>query len=186
MKPYAVTPIYVSGWIKKAVEELRPRPRLPVSRWAEANRVLPPGSPIPGPWQNQVTPYLTEIMDAFSDGDAEKIIFVKPTQVGGTAALENMLGSLICQEPAPVMVVYPTDTLVERTVESKLEPMIKSIPALAEKYLEHESTSQRLKFRGMTVYLSGANSPASLSSTPTRYLFLDEVDKYPGASKKEA
>jgi phage terminase large subunit GpA-like protein len=186
MKPYAVSPIYVPAWIKKAVEELRPRPRLPVSRWAEANRVLPPGSPIPGPWQNQVTPYLTEIMDAFSDGDAEKIIFVKPTQVGGTAALENMLGSLICQEPAPVMVVYPTDTLVERTVESKLEPMIKSTPALAEKYLEHESTSQRLKFRGMTVYLSGANSPASLSSTPTRYLFLDEVDKYPGASKKEA
>lgn len=81
MNPYAVTPIYVSGWIKKAVEELRPRPRLPVSRWAEANRVLPPGSPIPGPWQNQVTPYLTEIMDAFSDGDAEKIIFVKPTHL---------------------------------------------------------------------------------------------------------
>ncbi len=186
MKSYAVSPIYVPSWIKKAVEELRPRPRLPVSQWAEANRVLPPGSPIPGPWQNQVTPYLTEIMDAFSDGDAEKIIFVKPTQVGGTAALENMLGSLICQEPAPVMVVYPTDTLAERTVESKLEPMIKSTPALAEKYLEHESTSQRLKFRGITVYLSGANSTSSLSSTPTRYLFLDEVDKYPGASKKEA
>ena len=54
MKPYAVSPIYVPAWIKKAVEELRPRPRLPVSRWAEANRVLPPGSPIPGPWQNQV------------------------------------------------------------------------------------------------------------------------------------
>lgn len=84
------------------------------------------------------------------------------------------------------MVVYPTDTLVERTVESKLEPMIKSTPALAEKYLEHESTSQRLKFRGITVYLSGANSPAGLASTPICKLFLDEVDKYPGASKKEA
>lgn len=186
MKKYAVAPLYVPSWIKKAVEELRPRPRLPVSQWAEANRVLPPGSPIPGPWRNSVTPYLTEIMDAFSDGDAEKIVFVKPTQVGGTAALENMLGSLICQDPAPAMVVYPTDTLAERTVEAKLEPMIQNTPALAEQYLEHESTSQRLKFRGMTVYLSGANSPASLASTPICKLLLDEVDKYPGASKKEA
>lgn len=186
MKPYAAAPIYVPAWIKKAVEELRPRPRLPVSQWAEKNRVLPPGSPIPGPWRNSVTPYLTEIMDAFSDGDVEKIIFVKPTQVGGTSALENMLGSLICQDPAPAMVVYPTDTLVERTVEAKLEPMIQNTPALAEKYQKHESTSQRLKFRGMTVYLSGANSPASLASTPVCKLFLDEVDKYPGASKKEA
>ncbi len=186
MKKYTVPPLYVPRWIKKAVEELRPPPRLPVSQWAETNRVLPPGSPIPGPWRNSVTPYLTEIMDAFSHGDAETIIFVKPTQVGGTAALENMLGSLVCQEPAPAMVVYPTDTLVERTVEAKLEPMIKSTPALAERYLEHESTAQRLKFRGMTVYLSGANSPTGLASTPIRCLFLDEVDKYPGASKKEA
>ena len=38
----------------------------------------------------------------------------------------------------------------------------------------------------MTVLLTGANSPADLASTNIRYLFLDEVDKFPGASKKEA
>lgn len=186
MNKYTVAPTYVPAWIKKAVEELRPRPRLPVSQWAEENRVLPTGSPIPGPWRNSVTPYLTEIMDAFSDGDAEKIIFVKPTQVGGTSALENVLGALICQDPAPAMIVYPTDTLAERTVEAKLEPMIRSCKPLAERYLENDSKKLRLKFRNMTVYLSGANSPASLASMPIRDLFLDEVDKYPGASKKEA
>ena len=36
------------------------------------------------------------------------------------------------------------------------------------------------------MYLNGANSPAALASTPIKNLFLDEVDKYPGASKKEA
>jgi len=186
MKKYTVAPIYVPHWIKKAVEELRPRPRVPASRWAEENRVLPPGSAIPGPWRNSVTPYLTEIMDELSDGDAERIIFVKPTQVGGTSALENMLGSLICQDPAPTMIVYPSDDLAERTVESKLVPMIKGCPPLAALYLEHDSKNLRLKFRDMTVYLTGANSKADLSSTNIRYLFLDEVDKYPGASKKEA
>ena len=38
----------------------------------------------------------------------------------------------------------------------------------------------------MVVYLTGANSPADLASTNIRYLFMDEVDKFPGASKKEA
>ena len=78
MNRYSVAPVYVPLWIEKAVEELRPRPRLPASQWAEKNRVLPPGNAIPGPWRNRVTPYLTEIMDAVTDGDAERIIFVKP------------------------------------------------------------------------------------------------------------
>lgn len=186
MNKYTVAPIYVPAWIKKAVEELRPRPRLPVSQWAEENRVLPSTNAIPGPWRNSVTPYLTEIMDTFFDGDAEEIILVKPAQVGGTSAMENILGCLICQDPGPAMVVYPSDELGERTVEAKLEPMIKSTPALAELYLEQDSKKLRLKFRDMTVYLTGANSAADLSSINVRYLFLDEVDKYPGASKKES
>lgn len=131
-------------------------------------------------------PYLVEIMDAFSDDTTEKIIFVKPTQVGGTSAMENALGSLIDQEPAPTMVVYPSDALAERTVEAKLEPMIRQCKVLAEKYREHESKRLELKFQGMTVYLTGANSAADLSSTNIRNLFLDEVDKFPGATKKEA
>ena len=125
-------------------------------------------------------------MDAFSDETTEKIVFVKPTQVGGTSAMENALGSLIDQDPAPAMFVYPSDELAERTVEAKLEPMIRQCKALAEKYREHDSKRLALKFRDMIVYLTGANSPASLASTPIRYLFLDEVDKFPGATKKEA
>ena len=168
------------------MEELRPRPRLPASQWAEQNRVLPSGNAIPGPWMNSVTPYLTEIMDTMTNGEAEKIVFVKPTQVGGTSAMENVLGALICQDPGPAMIVYPSDELGERIVEAKLSPMIKSCPALSRLYQEKESKKLQLKFRDMTVYLTGANSPADVSGLNIRYLFLDEVDKYPGASKKES
>ena len=98
--------------------------------------------------------------------------------------MENALGSLIDQDPAPTMFVYPSDELAERTVEAKLEPMIRQCKALAEKYRENDSKRLALKFRDMIVYLTGANSPASLASTPIRYLFLDEVDKFPGATKK--
>ena len=36
----------------------------------------------------------------------EEIIFVKPSQVGGTEALLNMLGWAIQQDPSPTMCVY--------------------------------------------------------------------------------
>lgn len=186
MKPYSVPPVSAPPWIQAAVEALRPRPRLPASQWAEANRVLPHGNAIPGPWRNRVTPYLTEIMDAVTDGDAEQIVFVKPSQLGGTSALENILGCLIDQDPGPVMVVYPSDDVAERMVESRLDPMFRSCPPLAEKFLAADSKKLRLKFRDMTVYLNGANSPADLASINVQHLFLDEVDKYPKASKKEA
>lgn len=186
MKQLRVKPYPVPAWIMPALERLRPREHLTVSQWAEKNRVLPSGNAIPGPWSNGVTPYLVEIMDAFDDDTIERIIFVKPTQVGGTSAMENMLGSLIDQCPGPTMVVYPSDDLAERTVDAKLEPMIRACKVLAEQYRVYASKKLQLKFGAMTVYLTGANSPADLASTNIRFLFLDEVDKYPGASKKEA
>lgn len=186
MKKYRQKPYTVPPWIHKAVQVLRPVERVTVSKWAEANRVLPDSNSIPGPWRNSVTPYLVEIMDAFSDEMVEEIIFVKPTQVGGTSAMENMLASAIAQDPAPAMCVYPSDDLAERTVESKLDPMIKSCKVLAAKYRINDSKKLALKFTDMVVYLTGANSPADLASTNIRYLFMDEVDKFPGASKKEA
>ncbi len=181
-----VEPYAVPRWMAPALQVLRPKKRLPVSAWAEANRILPDTNAVAGPWRNALTPYLIEIMDAFSDDTTEQIVFVKPTQVGGTSAMENALGSAIDQDPGPAMVVYPSDQLAKRTVESKLEPMFKSCPALAAKYRAHESEDLAQRFDGMTVYLTGANSPADLSSTPIRYLFLDEVDKYPGSTKKES
>nr|DAK68995.1 MAG TPA: terminase large subunit [Caudoviricetes sp.] len=186
MKKYRQKPYTVPPWIHKAVQVLRPVERVTVSKWAEANRVLPDSNSIPGPWRNSVTPYLVEIMDAFSDEMVEEIIFVKPTQVGGTSAMENMLASAIAQDPAPAMCVYPSDDLAERTVESKLDPMIKSCKVLAAKYRINDSKKLALQFTDMVVYLTGANSPADLASTNIRYLFMDEVDKFPGASKKEA
>ena len=101
MRKYKQEPYTVPPWIYNAIQVLRPVERLTVSEWAAKYRVLPDGNAIPGPWSNSVTPYLVEIMDAFSDDMVEEIVFVKPTQVGGTSAMENMLGSLIAQDPAP-------------------------------------------------------------------------------------
>lgn len=186
MRKYRVKPYDVPPWIYKAVQTLRPAERLPVSKWAAKKRTLAGGAAIPGPWNNDVTPYLVEIMDAFTDDTVEEIVFIKPTQVGGTTAMENMIGCLVDQEPAPTMVVYPSDDLAEATSETRLVPMFKSHPDMAGKFRESESKKLSLKFRDMWLYLTGANSPADLSSKPIKNLFLDEVDKFPGATRREA
>jgi len=174
-------------YIRNPLRHLKPPEDLLVSEWAEKYRVLDSKSAaIPGKWNNEVTPYLVDIMNEFNNVETEEIIFVKPTQVGGTEALQNMVGYVVMQDPSPCMIVYPTDTLAESVSENRLQPMFKNSPELKKRFKENESSKLELQFEGMYITLSGANSPSSLASKPIRFLFLDEVDKYPGASKKEA
>lgn len=174
-------------YIKNPLRHLKPPENLTVSEWAEKYRVLDSkSSAIPGKWNNAITPYLVDIMDEFNNVETEEIIFVKPTQVGGTEALQNMLGYVVMQDPSPVMIVYPTDALAESISENRLQPMLRISKGLRERFKKYQSSKLELQCEGMYISLNGANSPSSLASKPIRFLFLDEVDKYPGASKKEA
>lgn len=174
-------------YIKNPLRHLRPPEDLLVSEWAQKYRMLDSkSSAIPGPWRNEMTPYLVDIMNELNKIETEEIIFVKPTQVGGTEALQNMLGYVVMQDPSPTMIVYPTDDLAEFVSENRLQPMLNLSKGLKGKFKSRQSSKSELQCEGMYISLSGANSPSSLSSKPVRFLFLDEVDKYPGASKKEA
>lgn len=158
-----------------------------MSEWAEKYRVLDTKtSALPGPWRNDKTPYLVDIMNELTNYETEEIVFCKPTQVGGTEALQNMLGYVIMQDPSPAMIVYPTDKLAESISENRIEPMIKANRSLLKLYKKTESSKLEMQFDGMYLTLAGSNSPSSLASKAIKYLFLDEVDKYPGSSKKES
>mgnify|MGYP000892622480 CR=1 FL=1 len=177
----------VPGYIKEALEILRPPEDITVSEWAAKHRILDArSSNLPGKWKNSVTPYLVGVMDEFNCWETEEVIFVKPTQVGGTEAIQNMLGYVIDQDPAPAMIVYPTDVLAESTSDNRIVPMIRSCQTLRKHFNRKASSKTELQFDNMYITLSGSNSPSSLASRPIRYLFLDEVDKYPAATRQEA
>lgn len=170
----------------EALQMLCPPEQLTVSEWAEKYRVLDSkSSAMPGAWSNSVTPYLAGIMDEFNNYETEQIIFCKPTQVGGTEALQNMIGYIVMQDPSPTMIVYPTDILARSVSENRLQPMLKATPEISKKFDENSSLLE-LQFEGMYLSLVGSNSPSGLASKPIRFLMMDEVDKYPGASTKEA
>lgn len=178
--------IEVTKYQWEALQFLRPPEQLTVSEWAEKYRMLDSkSSAMPGPWSNDITPYLTGVMDEFNNYETEKIIFVKPTQIGGTEALQNMIGYIVMQDPSPTMIVYPTDTLAKSVSENRLQPMLKATPEIAKKFDENSSLLE-LQFDSMYISITGSNSPSGLASKPIRFLMMDEVDKYPGASSKEA
>ena len=171
---------------KSALEYLNPPEDMTVSEWAEQYRVLSSlTSAEPGPWSNDRTPYLVGIMDEFLNPETEEIDFCKPTQCGGTEAELNMLGYIIQQDPSPVEVVYPTETMAGSVSEKRIRPMIEAAPTLYKKF-DKNSSNLELDFDDMFIKLVWSNSPSGLASFAMKYLFLDEVDKYPGASKKEA
>ena len=176
----------IPSFIMESLAILKPPEKLTVSEWAQKRRILDSKtSAIPGPWRNEQTPYLKSVMDAFNDPEVEEIIFIKSTQIGGTECLNNMIGYIVEQDPSSTLVVYPTLELAEFTSDNRIKPMVNLCSSLNEKF---DDTSKRLElqFDGMYLVLSGANSPASLASRPIRYLMLDEVDKYPANSGKEA
>lgn len=178
--------IEVTKYQWEALQFLHPPEQLTVSEWAEKYRMLDSkSSAMPGPWSNDITPYLTGVMDEFNNYETEKIIFVKPTQIGGTEALQNMIGYIVMQDPSPTMIVYPTDTLAKSVSENRLQHMLKATPEIAKKFDENSSLLE-LQFDSMYISLTGSNSPSGLASKPIRFLMMDEVDKYPGASSKEA
>jgi len=141
---------------------------------------------MPGPWKTSFIPYAKEPMDSFNDPEIEHIILVFGSQASKTEILINMIGYATDQDPGPMLVVYPEDGTAEFAGESRIEPMVLSVPALKNKFNERGSEKLELKFDDVFIALNGANSPSKLASKPIRYLIRDEIDKYKEWTGKEA
>lgn len=174
-------------YIAKAFSTFKPPEKLTVSQWADRYRILSEkDSAAPGPWRTERTPYLKEPMNAFNNPEIKDITVVAGTQLGKTVMEQNMQGFAIDQDPGPTMVVYPTDKLGKFTSENRLQPMLELSPPLRDKFLKTESQWCELQFPNMYIAIIGANSPSNLSSRPVRYIFFDEIDKFPKWSGGEA
>jgi len=160
-----------------------------VSEWSDQFRRLDvKTSAEPGQWQTGRTPYLKGIMDAFTDPYVDEITVMAASQVGKTEAMYNMLGFIIDQDPGPTLMVSPRADDAKSVSYNRVRPMIECSPVLS-KYIPintDDITKLEYHFDRMILYFAGSNSPADLASRPIRYLFLDEVDKYPKFSGREA
>ena len=88
--------------IKRAVINFKPPEQMTVSEWADKYRRLSPeNSAEAGPWRTSRTPYLKEIMDAFTDPKVHRIAVAASSQVGKTEMEMNMISYMIDIDPGP-------------------------------------------------------------------------------------
>jgi phage terminase large subunit GpA-like protein len=166
---------------------LRPDALLTVSEWADRYRRLSgKAAAEPGPWRTERTPYLREVMDALSPSSpVERVVLMSGSQIGKTECGNNWVGYMIHKSPGPMMVVQPTVEMAKRNSKQRIDPLIEESDVLRQlvkspRSRDSGNTVLSKEFPGGMLVMTGANSAVGLRSMAVRYLFLDEIDAYPG------
>ena len=174
-------------WSEIELSAFAPPEPITVSEWCDRYRILDSlSSAEAGKWKTSKTPYLKEIMNSFNEYKIEEVCLCAGSQLGKTELLLNIIAYIIAHTPAPSMLLYPIESLAEYASENRIQPMIRLIDKLYNKFKENSSEKLNLKFTDMFLTLAGANSPSKLASKPIRFVLMDEVDKYPAWSGDEA
>ncbi len=165
---------------------LKPRDLLGVAQWAERHRHLDTGTNAPGPWRNERTPYLVEIMDALSEhSPVRSVTFMKSSGVGGSEAMWNWLGYVMHHlGNKDLLLIVPSIEVRDRTFNPRLRKMLAETAVLndlvSSKQRDKRNSAEVLEYNGgARVIKSGANSPDSMRSEHLPYVICDEVDAYP-------
>lgn len=174
----------LNNTIYKSIEKFSPPEQITVSEWADKYRRLSAENTAEsGKWKTERTPYLKEIMNAFKDPRIHRLTVVASAQVGKTEMMLNMLAYVIDQDPGGVMYILPTLDNAKEFSKRRIGPMIRDTKRLRDKISKSKSrdsdnTVLRKAYPGGMMTLVGSNAPAPLASTPARYIFGDERDRW--------
>jgi phage terminase large subunit GpA-like protein len=170
-----------------------PKGGLSISEWAETYRyVSPMRSARPGRWSNDVIPFGRGIMDAVTQPDVRKVVFMKSSQVGGTELLINILCYYIMMDPSLMLYIAEIEDKARAWTNEAFDPTIAESPAIRECFFglptdRNTDNNQRIKrFRGGQLTIGWASSPAQLSSRPARIVAFDEVDAFEPTAEGDA
>jgi len=164
---------------------------LGVHEWADKYRYLSPESSAePGKWHTARAEYQRGIMDAVSDPEVETVVVMSSSQVGKTEIINNIVGYFIQHEPAPILVVQPTDGMGKTWSKDRFSPMIRDTAILkglikTSKTKDSGNTILHKLFPGGHITVTGAQSPTGLAGRPIRIVLCDEIDKYPPSAGTE-
>ena len=162
----------------------KPITKITVSEWADQNRVVSAeNSAEPGKWNNERTPYMIPIMDAFTESDVREIYVIAGAQVGKSEFLNNCFGYIVSYDPGGILWIQPTVETSEDYSKERLSNVINDTPVLKALIAEHKgrdknNTILKKMFPGGFLAMVGSNSPSGLRSRPVRYVLGDEWDAW--------
>jgi len=167
----------------------KPRKRPQPLEWAERHITLDSRfSPRPGRFSCDFTPYLKKLHEWYGDETIRQISLVKSAQIGGTTLLANLIQYSIAEDPGPMLYVTSTGENAKSWSERELIPRMRACPALRDLFPDDPDQFKKteMQFKTCTLKLIGSNSQSNLASRPVRFLFCDEVDKWPDSTATEA
>lgn len=158
---------------------IRPAPRRTAWQWADAKRVLPPGSPEPGPWNSNRAPWVKGITHAVADPLYKEICAVLGAQMSKTdGVLLNCIGWKADEDPGPAMYVGPTRKNVESISKDRFSKLVKAVPSLWEALAKGKKETIHEKFiNGQRLGFGWAGSATELASHPVKDVYIDELDR---------
>jgi phage terminase large subunit GpA-like protein len=160
-----------------------------VVQWAETTLKLSERiTNLPGTYSTARTPYVREVLECFADERVRRLALVWGAQTSKTTAIIVGMAYKLDNDPAPCLWVMPSTHLARSFSETRWMPLIDQNPKLA-RHKQADADKYRLleqHFDRMSVWFTGSNSPASLSSRSIAALCMDELDKFPAKGGKES
>ncbi len=174
----------ITGLTHKFFRGLKPPARLTINEWADKNRILTSeASSEPGRWRTSRFYYFKEPMELISPRSGYDDIYIMGgSQTGKTDACAiNSILYYIEQDPCPILYVQKTVLTATRFSNQRIKPAISTCPTIAKlvnsvKRRDGSASALLKSFPGGILMMGGANSAASLRSSPIRILITDEDD----------
>lgn len=163
----------------EVAKALRPPPVLSYSQWAEEYFRLPQGSAAPGrfrPWKFQ-----KGILDAIGDPTLERVSIIKSARTGFTISLVAGIGAIAANDPAPIILLMPTDDDSRGIAVDEIDPAFRDVPVLrgllpVGRYDGRNTLTHRVLKGGGSLKIISAESPRNLRRHTAKVLYCDEVD----------
>ena len=153
--------------------------------WCEANRTLRGAHD--GPWRRDYSKWSLEIMRACVDRTTRVVVIRGAAQIAKTeCVLLNMWAYQTVFDPAPSMMVLPSQITARDFSHERVEPLIETTPARKAVVsargtgprTQGASTIQIRTYPGGFLKLVGSVSASELSQMAIRDLYAKELDRF--------
>lgn len=170
------------------VSVFRAKPELTPSEWAQGERHVEV-SPMPGPYDGDVTPYQKGLLDLLSLEMVRELFMAGGSQSAKSDLMHTFWGWAAVHDPGPALIVMQDRDTGSEMVSDRLDPMVRNTPSLRRLLTGNQDdiSSRRIRLRnGMVTHLGWAQSEGRLASKPVRYGIFDEVDLWPDSAIRKA
>lgn len=135
-----------------------------------------------GRFSYEVTPFFREPTRAASDLINNcRVILKTPAQVGKTQTILNIMGWMSKYDPSNTMLILDSLKTGQRMSKNRLKPFLRDIGIAAFDSTKKDRSKETMNLSlgtGANLIIGSASSASDLCSTPVKYLFADELDRW--------